>query len=190
MTSVPSQIEALIAAEVERRTAAAIAELTAKREECDRLINKLAAAAVTSPDTASVTSTESPSPPTTKAAGGDGAIDYMAGAPSRQLEFIFNQLKPRSSGVIWTMLRCAWNEEPSRFEIGPPHSSAGDPRLHQTIFYQCPVHRSASIGGIGTYVVKVHVYFTTSSSGKQLYSEVTALTTIKHSNAELIASFC
>ena len=183
MTSVTSQIEALIAAEVERRTAAAIAELTAKREECDRLIGVLTRAS----DTTSVTSTESPSPPTTKAAGGDGAIDYMAGAPSRQLEFIFNGLKPRSSGVIWALMRAAWNTTPERFELGPIHTSVLDPQPHQTIFYQCPVHRPDGL--VGIYVVKVHVHVV-ERGGKPIYTDVTALTTIRHSNAELIASFC
>lgn len=185
MTSVTSQIDALIEAEVARRTASAIAELTAKREECDRLIGKLTEA-VTVSDTASVSSVKEPSTPTPKTVGADGYDAWMGGAPSKQLEFIFNHLKPRQSGVIWTMLRAAWNTTPERFELGQTHVSSHDPHPHHTIYYKCPVHRQD--GGINDYVIKVHLHIT-ERAGKIIYTDVTALTTIKHSIPEPIASF-
>ena len=186
-TSVSSQIEALINAEVERRLASKRAEmderlliLGARHQEVDRLIEKLTGA-VSSSDTESVSSARTP-PPTPVYTN----PTPLSGAPSHQLNFIFNSLRPRIGSMVWAMLRAAYNTEPARFELSEGHVSAHDPVPHQTIFYKCPVH---SPSGVTTLVIKIHVQYTEPTPGKRMYNRVLAQTLSGSTVPQEIANF-
>ncbi len=154
--------------------------MAGKREELDRLLDKLTAR-VAGSDTDSVAS--APSAPTSAAAT---AFFTPRGAPSFQLDFIFNKLRPRTQGVLWPVLRAAYNMEPGRFEMAAAHVSAGDPTPHYTIYYKCPVHKHD--GTIGEYVVKLHVHYT-EVAGKHKFSSVSAQTLAGSMVPQEIANF-
>jgi hypothetical protein len=171
-------------AEVERRCAEQRAHLarevlimSGKRSELDSLLEKLTER-LSDSDTRSVSS----------GGGGGGAIyTKPTGAPSTQLNFLFNGLRPRKHGVMWPVLRAAYNTDPARFEMGEGHVSAADSTPHQTIYYKCPVEKHD--GTTGEYVIKIHVHYTEPPGGSRKYNRVWAQTLANSTVPQEIANF-
>jgi hypothetical protein len=191
MDAVEAEVERRVAekrleieAELERRTAEQRAHLarevlvmSGKRAELDSLLDKLTertySPSLAVSDTDSVTSSAS----------------APRGSPRCTLDFIFNQLRPRSMGVMWPVLRAAYNATPAHFEIGEGHASSADPITHYTIFYKCPILRDD--GTTGQYVVKVHVQYTPATNTRgRIINHVTACTLANSKEPQEIANFC
>ena len=150
--------------------------MAGKREELDRLLDKLTErVSLTVSDTDSVASSASASAP--------------RGAPSYQLDFIFNKLRPRTHGVMWPMLRAAYNADPARFELGAGHVSSADSTPHYTIYYKCPVHKHYGTTG-GEYIVRVHVHYTEVAGQRPKFNRVWAQTLANSTVPQEIANFC
>lgn len=163
---------AAVEAEVERRVAAKHAELDARRAELDRMLDKLT-------ERTTVTSAE--------VSDSDSVTSAPRGAPSYQLDFIFNHLRPRSMGVMWPMLRAAFNAEPARFELASAHVSSSDPIPHYTIYYKCPVHKHD--GNVAEYILKIHVRYVEVSGARPKFTSVWAQTLANSTVPQEIASF-
>jgi len=187
MTVIEEEVERRVAekrlemdAEVERRTAEQRAHLarevlvmSGKRAELDSLLDKLTErVSLTVSDTDSVASSAS----------------VPRGTPSYQLDFIFNKLRPRAHGVMWAMLRAAFNADPTRFEIGEGHVSDADPTPHYTIYYKCPVHKHD--GTMGQLVIRIHVHYTEVAGQRPKFNRVWALTLANSNVPQEIANFC
>ena len=178
MTTMTSQIEAMIEAEVARRTTEAVAVLSAKREECDRLIAKLTTVVS---DSASVSSADSVTLSTVT------VTHPIVGSSQSQLEWLFNKLRPRNAGVVWALLRAAYNDAPHRFELSDGHISYGEEELHRTIFYKCPVRKTD--GTNSSFVIKLHAYYNEPTVGRQIFTRVTALSLIETTTPQTVAVF-
>jgi len=191
MTVIEEEVERRVAekrleieAELERRTAEQRAHLarevlvmSGKRAELDSLLDKLTER-ISSPSLA-VSDTESD----------DSSASAPRGSPSCTLDFIFNQLRPRTSGVMWPVLRAAYNATPAHFEIGEGHVSSGDPIPHYTIFYKCPVHTYD--GTVRQSVIKIHVQYTPATNTRgRIFNRVTACTLANSTVPQEIANFC
>jgi hypothetical protein len=189
MDAVEAEVERRVAekrleieAELERRTAEQRAHLarevlvmSGKRAELDSLLDKLTER-ISSPSLA-VSDTDSVA----------SSASAPRGAPSHQLDFIFNKLRPRSMGVMWPVLRAAYNATPAHFEIGEGHVSDADPTPHYTIYYKCPVHTQRTVG---EYVVRIHVHYTEVAGQRPKFNRVWALTLANSNVPQEIANFC
>ena len=196
MDAVEAEVERRVAekrleidAELERRTAEQRAHLarevlvmSGKRAELDSLLDKLTeriSHSLAVSDTDSVASSAPASAP----------APLVRGAPSSQLDFIFNQLRPRKCSIVWIVLRAAYNATPAHFEIGEAHVSSADPTPHHTIYYKCPV---LGLSGPETpCVVKIHVQYTPATNTRgRIFNRVTAQTLANSTVPQEIANFC
>ena len=192
MDAVEAEVERRVAekrleidAELERRSAEQRAHLarevlvmSGKRAELDSLLDKLTeriSHSLAVSDTDSVASSASASAP----------APLVRGAPSSQLDFIFNQLRPRKCSIVWIVLRAAYNATPAHFEIGEGHVSSADPTPHYTIYYKCPVLGGS--GAVSCCVVKIHVQYSLPS---RMFNRVTALSLAGSNVPQEIANFC
>ena len=193
MDAVEAEVERRVAekrleidAELERRTAEQRAHLarevlvmSGKRAELDSLLDKLTeriSHSLAVSDTDSVASSASAPAPV--------SAPLTRGAPSSQLDFIFNQLRPRKCSIVWIVLRAAYNANPAHFEIGEGHISSADPTPHHTIYYKCPVLGFS--GAMTPCVVKIHVQYSLPS---RMFNRVTALTLANSTVPQEIANF-
>jgi hypothetical protein len=171
-------------AEVERRCAEQRAHLArevlvmaGKRAELDSLLDKLTErVSLAVSDTDSVASSAS------------APASAPRGAPSHQLDFIFNKLRPRTHGVMWPMLRAAFNADPARFEMGEGHVSDADPTPHYTIYYKCPVHKHYG-PTVGSFIVRIHVHYTEVVGQRPKFNRVWAQTLANSTVPQEIADF-
>ena len=189
MTAVEEEVERRVAekrlemdAELKRLSAEQRAHLArealvmaGKRAELDSLLDKLTERVAVS-DTDSVPSSAPPP---------RGA---PRGAPSHQLDFFFNKLCPHTQGVMWPLLRAAYNADPARFEMGAGHVSDADPTPHYIIYYKCPVHKHYETT-VGEYVVKIHVHYTEVAGHRHKYNRVWAQTLANSTVPQEIANF-
>ena len=110
-----------------------------------------------------------------------------------QLDWYLKKLVPAGgSSPFWTMLRAAYDVDPSRFTISNIHTSPRITTPHITIQYLCPVSRGD--GSVGTYQMYAHLHGTPRdphdpTSTKMLVSHATARTTTDSYTEQTVAVF-